>query len=83
MDKKLQDRCNRQIKNERALRNMSTLDSEASIKVGSLLFTAQNLHADDDSVDAVKRILENKDAFFSNFRGVLQSLLLLRMAVSL
>ena len=82
MDAKLQARCDRQVENEKALRNMSTLESEASIKVGSLLYTAQDLPVDDDNVYEVKKILEKKDEFFSNFRGVLQCLLLLRMAVS-
>lgn len=81
MDAKLVARCDRQVENEKALRNMSTLDSESSIKVGALLYTAQDLPVTDDSVYEAKKILENKDSFFSNFRGVLQSLLLLRMAV--
>lgn len=61
---------------------MSTFESEASIKVGSLLYTALNLPVSDDKVYASKMILETKDGFFSNFRGVLQTLLLLRMSVS-
>ena len=82
MDAKLQARCDRQIENEKALRNMSTLESEASVKVGCLLYTALDLPVSDDSVYECKKILENKDGFFSYFRGALQSLLLLRMAVS-
>lgn len=81
MDAKLKARCDKQIENEKHLRNMSELDSESSIKVGSLLYTALDLSVDDDNVYAVKKILEKKDSFFSNFRGVLQSLLLLRMSV--
>ena len=82
MNAKLLARCYRQIENERALRNMSTLDSEASIKVGSLLYTALDLHVNDDSVYASKEILETREDFFSNFRGALQALLLLRMTAS-
>ena len=82
MDGKLRARCDRQIDNERALRNMSTLDSEASIKVGSLLYTALDLHVNDDSVYASKKILETKEDFFSNFRGALQALILLRMTAA-
>ena len=82
MDAKLLARCDRQIENERSLRNMSDLDSEASIKVGSLLYTALDHDVNDDAVYASKKILEKKDDFFSNFRGALQALLLLRMTVS-
>ena len=82
MDAKLLARCNRQIENEKALRNMSTLDSEASIKVGSLLYTALDVDVNDDSVYDSQKILETKDEFFANFRGALQALLLLRMTVS-
>jgi len=82
MDAKLLARCDRQIDNEKHLRNMSTLDSEASIKVGSLLYTALDLHVNDDSVYASKQILERKEDFFSNFRGALQALILLRMTAA-
>ena len=82
MDAKLRERCDRQIANEKALRNMSDLESESSVKVGSLLYTALDLPVNDDNVYAARKILETKDGFFSNFRGVLQALLLLRMAVS-
>lgn len=82
MNAKLLARCNRQIENEKQLRNMSTLDSEASIKVGSLLYTALELPVNDDSVYASKKVLETKEDFFSNFRGALQALLLLRMTAS-
>ena len=82
MNKTLLARCERQIENERSLRNMSTLDSEASIKVGSLLYTALDISVDDDSVYISKKILESKNDFFSNFRGALQALILLRMTVA-
>ena len=82
MDAKLQARCDQQIKNEKALRIMSTQVSEPSIKVGSLLYTSLDLPVSDDNVYAAQQILETKGRFFSNFRGVLQALILLRMAVS-
>jgi len=82
MDARLQARCDQQIINEKALRNMSTQVSEPSIKVGSLLYTSLDLPVSDDNVYAAQQILETKGRFFSNFRGVLQALILLRMAVS-
>jgi len=82
MDAKLLERCDRQIANEKALRNMSDLESEASVKVGSLLYTAIDLPVNDDSVYAARKIMESKDSVFSSFRGVLQSLVLLRMSLS-
>ena len=82
MDAKLQARCYQQIKNEKALRIISTQVSEPSIKVGSLLYTSLDLPVSDDNVYAAQQILETKGRFFSNFRGVLQALILLRMAVS-
>ena len=82
MDAKLLSRIDRQIENEISLRNMAALESESSIKVASLLYTALDLSVEDDTVYAAKKILDQKDAFFSNFRGALQSLILLRMALS-
>ena len=82
MDAKLLARCERQIENEKSLRLMSTFDSEASIKVGSLLYTALDLDVNDDAIYISKKILETKDDFFSNFRGALQALILLRMTAA-
>jgi len=82
MDAKLRARCDRQIENERALRNMSTLESEASVKVGALLYTALDYPVDDDKIYESKKLLESRDDFFSNFRGALQALILLRMTLA-
>lgn len=82
MNTKLQERCSRQIENEMAFRQMSSLDSEESIKLGALLYTALGITEDDEKMSKCRHILQNKDAFFSNLRGVLQSLLLLKMTLS-
>ena len=82
MNAELIARCDRQIENEKALRNVSTSVSEASIKVGALLYTSLNLPVRGDSVYAAEKILESKDGVFSNFRGILQTLLLIRMSIS-
>ena len=82
MNAQLRARCDRQIENEKAFRNMSTLVSESSVKVGSLLYTALDLPVNNDNVYESQKILESKDGFFSNFQGALQALILIRMTVS-
>ena len=82
MNAKLEERCKRQLKNESAIRQMSTLDSEESIKLGSLLYTALGTSGDDEKIASCRRILQSKTSFFSNLRGVLQSLILLKMSVA-
>ena len=82
MNALLRARCDRQIENEKAFRNMSSNAAESSIKVGSLLYTALDLPVNDDNVYESQKVLESKDGFFSNFQGALQALILIRMTVS-
>ena len=82
MNTKLEERCKRQLKNEHTIRQMSTLDSEESVKLGSLLYTALGITAEDEKIAECRKILQSKTAFFSNLRGVLQSLLLLKMSIA-
>ena len=82
MDSKLRERCDRQLENEKALRNMSSLEAESSIKVGSLLYTSMNLPVNDSSMDASKKILAEKAHLFPNVRGFLLTLILIRMSIS-
>lgn len=82
MNAKLEERCKRQIANEKSFRQLSTLDSEESVKLGALLYTASGVTEDDDTIYKCRQILQEKPAFFSNIRGVLQSLILLKMALA-
>lgn len=82
MNIKLEERCKRQVENEKALRRLSTMDSEESIKLGSLLYNALDITADDDKIYECRQILQSKSGFFSNLRGALQSLILLKMTLA-
>ncbi len=82
MNAKLEERCKRQLENEKSIRQLSTVDSEESVKLGSLLYTAIGVTEDDEKIAQCRKILQEKTAFFSNIRGVLQSLLLLKMALA-
>lgn len=82
MNAKLQERCIRQIENEKSFRQMSTMVSEESVKLGSLLYTAVGMTEDDDKTYNCRQILQNKSGFFSNLSGVLQSLLILKMTLA-
>ena len=61
---------------------MAAIGAESSIKIGALLYTALDLSVNDDAVSDAKKILDQKGGFFSNFRGALQALILLRMTLS-
>lgn len=82
MNAKLQERCQKQIENEKSFRQTSTLVAEESVKLGSLLYTATGMTENDDKIYECRRILQNKPGFFSNLSGVLQSLLLLKMTLA-
>lgn len=80
MDEMLMERCNRQIKNERVLREAVAFGSEESIKLGALLYTAINEEADVEKIEACQMILREKTGLFSTFRGALQTVILLKMS---
>ena len=82
MNAQLRARCDRQVENEKAFRNMATLVSESSVKVGALLYTSLDLPVNDDNIYESKKILESREGFFSSFQGALQALILIRMTVS-
>ena len=81
MDAKLQERCNLQIENEKILRQASRLETEESIKLGALLFTAMGYTADPEKIRNCRQILKTKAGFFSSFRGTLQFVILLKMTL--
>ena len=81
MDAKLQERCNLQIENEKILRQASRLETEESIKLGALLFTAMGYTADPEKIRKCRQILKTKAGFFSSFRGTLQFVILLKMTL--
>lgn len=82
MNAKLEERCRCQIENESSLRKLSSMDSEESIKLGSLLYNAMDITADDDKIYECRKILQSKTGFFSNLRGALQTLILLKMTLA-
>ena len=81
MDAKLQERCNLQIENERIIRQSTVLEKEESVKLGALLFTAIGLKADPEKIQKCRQILKTKTGLFSNFRGTLQFVVLLKMTL--
>lgn len=82
MNEKLQDRCSRQIENERIIRQTVKLESEESVKLGALLYTAMGLTVDPEKILSCRQILRNKTGAFSNFRGTLQFVILLKMTLA-
>lgn len=79
MEEKLMERCRRQIENEGDLRQSVTLGSEESVKLGALLYTALGLKVDPDRILECQTILRDRTGLFSNFRGALQAVVLLKM----
>lgn len=82
MTELLQELCELQIENEKAVRKASFLEFDDVIKVGALFYTAKRMTPDAEKIRACKEILKRKTGFFSNFRGLLMFAIQAKMSVS-
>ena len=82
MTELLQELCELQIENEKAVRKASFLEFDDVIKVGALFYTAKRMTPDAEKIRACKEILKRKTGFFSNFRGLLMFAIQVKMSVS-
>ncbi|MDO4532934.1 MAG: DUF4003 family protein [Coriobacteriia bacterium] len=78
----LLERCETQIRNEAALRKGHFLEYETIMKLGAMLFDNAGREVDAERLKECKRILKRKAGFFSNFRGNLQYIVQIKMALS-
>lgn len=82
MRKLLQERCETQVRNEAALRKGHFLEFEAIMKLGAMLHVNAGREVDVARLKECKRILKGKVGLFSNFRGYMQYLVQIKMALS-
>ncbi|MDO5118281.1 MAG: DUF4003 family protein [Eggerthellaceae bacterium] len=78
----LLERCEAQIRNETALRKGRLLEYESIVKLGAMLFLNEGREVDAAHIKECKRILKQKAGLFSNFRGNLQYIVQIKMALS-
>ena len=78
----LQERCETQIRNETALRKGHLLEFEAVMKLGAMMYVNAGREVDVDRLKECKRILKGKVGLLSNFRGHMQYLVQIKMALS-
>ena len=78
----LKTRCEAQIRNEQALNKGHMLEFEAVIKLCALLYTNAAREVDSQRIKECKGILKNREGIFSNFRGTLEYVIQVKMALS-
>ena len=82
MKQSLQERCEAQIRNEALLRKGHMLEFEQTVKLAAMLYADAGREVDVGRLKECKRILKDKVGFFSNFRGTMEYLVQVKMALS-
>ena len=82
MRKSLQERCEAQIRNEAALRKGRLFEFESVLKLGAMMYANAGREVDVERLKECKRILKGAVGMFSNFRGNMQYLVQIKMALS-
>lgn len=82
MKASLQARCEAQVRNEAELRKGHMLEYEAITKLGAMLYANAGVEVDRDRLAECKAILKSKVGLFSNFRGHMQYLVQMKMALA-
>ena len=78
----LQERCEVQIRNEAALHKGAKLELEQVVKLAAMMHANAGRDVDVERLKECKRILKDKVGVFSNFRGYMQYLVQVKMALS-
>lgn len=78
----LQERCEAQIRNEAMLRKGHKLEFESIMKLAAMLYVNAGREVDVARLRECKRILKDKVGLLSNFRGHMQYLVQVKMALS-
>ena len=78
----LQERCETQIRNEEALRKGHKLEFEEIMKLAAMMHANAGREVDAARLKECKQILKDKVGLFSNFRGYMQYLVQVKMALS-
>lgn len=82
MKQALLERCEAQIRAEDGMRKVSKIEYEQVLKLCAMMHVNAGQEVDTDRVKDCARILRGKAGFFSNFRGTLERILIVKMALS-
>lgn len=82
MRSSLQERCETQIRNEAALRKGHKLEFEAIMKLAAMMHVNAEREVDVARLKECKQILKGKVGLLSNFRGYMQYLVQVKMALA-
>ena len=82
MRESLQERCEAQIRNETVLRKAAKLEFESVVKLGAMMHVNAGREVDVNRIKECKQILKEKAGVFSNFRGTLEYIVRVKMALA-
>lgn len=82
MRQSLLERCEAQVRNEAALRKVSKLEFETTMKLCAMLYADAGAEVDPDRIKECKGILKQRAGVLSNFRGNFERVILVKMALA-
>ena len=82
MQASLRERCEAQIRNENELRKGHFFDFESGVKLAAMMYANAGREVDVARLKECKQILKDKVGLFSNFRGYMQYIVQVKMALS-
>lgn len=82
MNESLQKRCDLLLQNEAIMRKAVRLDFEEMTKLAALIFTSKGKVANADDIKRCATILKSKAGILSNWRGIMRTLVLVKMSLA-
>lgn len=82
MRETLRKRCDLLIENEAVMRKAARLDFEEVTKLAALIIASRGRHAEEESIRACRKLLKSKAGIFSEFRGIMNSVVLAKMSLA-
>ena len=82
MRQSLLERCEAQVRNETAMRKSAKLEDESLMKLGAMMYANAEREFDAERMKECKRILKEKAGIFSNFRGLLEYVIRVKMSLA-
>lgn len=82
MKQSLLERCEAQIRNEKALRKGHFLEHEHILKLAAMVYANAGREVDPAHIKDCKKILKSRVGLLSNFRGTMQYLVQVKMSLA-
>jgi hypothetical protein len=82
MKQSLQERCEAQVRNEAVMRKAAKFEFESVVKLGAMMHVNAGREVDAARIKECGRILKGKAGILSNFRGTLQYIVMVKMALA-